>query len=289
MQIATTIQQVREYLADVRKRGRRVGLVPTMGALHAGHVSLIDAAVKQTDCAVVSIFVNPTQFAPSEDLDKYPCDLEADSRICQRAGAALVFAPSAGEMYPAGGSMTWVNVEGLTDGLCGSSRPGHFRGVTTVCAKLFNIVSPDVAFFGQKDAQQAIVIKRMVADLNIPLEIAICPTVRADDGLAMSSRNRFLSPAERSDAVLLFKALRKCRELILAGTDDCGDLIRQMRDILGRSAVIEPEYINIVDAETLDDVDRARGRILVALAVTVGTTRLIDNILLDLNETQPTI
>jgi len=192
MEIAKTIESVRSLVKAARSRGKKIGFVPTMGALHIGHISLIEAAVKTCDFVVVSIFVNPTQFGPGEDLEKYPRPIDADLEICRKGGVNVVFAPTAEQMYPAE-NLTWVDVEKLTEPLCGQSRPWHFRGVTTVCAKLFNIVAPDIAFFGQKDAQQAIVIKRMAADLNMPLEIVICPTIRQPDGLAVSSRNQYLT------------------------------------------------------------------------------------------------
>ncbi len=283
MEVTGKIATVRKRLAQARREGKRIGLVPTMGALHAGHMSLINTAVEACDYVVVSIFVNPTQFGPNEDLDKYPGDLEADSRLCAEAGVELIFAPGAGEMYPSR-NMTWVNVEELTAGLCGRFRAVHFRGVTTVCNKLFNIVRPDVAFFGQKDAQQAIVIKRMVADTNLPLEIEICPTVREDDGLAMSSRNKFLSKEQRQDALLLFKALTAGRQMILEGCRDSRQVIAAMNKILEPSAECAVEYISIVDPETLAQLEIITERALIALAAMVGTTRLIDNIIVDLNK-----
>jgi pantoate--beta-alanine ligase len=283
MELARTIESVRQSVAAAHAAGKRIGFVPTMGALHAGHVSLIEAAAKRCDFVVVSIFVNPTQFGPSEDFDKYPRDLEGDMSICARAGVDLVFAPSASEMY-AQVNVTWVDVEKLTENLCGRSRPGHFRGVTTVCAKLFNIVSPDVAFFGQKDAQQALVIKRMVADLNMPLEIVVCPTVRDPDGLAISSRNQYLSVEERKDAVLLSESLAECEKLVASGQRESKVLIESMRKIISKSSKAQIEYISIVDTETLADIDVIAGQALVALAVKFGSTRLIDNVLVGLDK-----
>ncbi len=231
MEVTGKIATVRKPVEQARRDGKRIGLVPTMGALHAGHMSLIDAAVAKCDYVVVSIFVNPTQFGPNEDLDEYPRDLEADSRLCAEAGVELIFAPDVSEMYPSR-NMTWVNVAELTTGLCGRNRPGHFRGVTTVCNKLFNIVRPDIAFFGQKDAQQAVVIKRMVADTNLPLEIEICPTVREKDGLAMSSRNKYLDAQQRKDALLLYEALTRARQVVQQGTRDSRQIIAAMNEIL---------------------------------------------------------
>jgi pantoate--beta-alanine ligase len=282
MEIYNSIDEVRAAVSAARGAGKRIGLVPTMGALHAGHVSLIDRAVADCGFVVVSIFVNPTQFGPNEDFDKYPRDLEKDAAICEKAGADVIFAPDAGEMYPSANS-TWVDVEGITDHLCGASRAGHFRGVTTVCTKLFNIVCPDQAFFGQKDAQQAIVIKRMVGDLNMPLEIVVCPTVRQDDGLALSSRNKYLNDAERKDALLIFKSLKACAKAIAEGEIYSEKLIGMMKEIISAGAV-DIEYLSIVDTETLENATVIEGQILVAIAGYVGKTRLIDNIFVDLNK-----
>ncbi len=280
MEFTRTIQSVRKLVNATRAEGKKIGFVPTMGALHIGHVSLIEAAVQQTDFVIVSIFVNPTQFGPAEDFDKYPRPFDKDMEICRKKGVDIIFAPTPEEMYP-GENLTWVNVEKLTEPLCGQFRPGHFRGVTIVCAKLFNIVTPDIAFFGQKDAQQAIVIKRMVADLNMPLEIAVCPTIREPDGLAVSSRNQYLTEQQRKDATLIFKSLQKCREMIEAGVTDTKEIIGQMRKILNQIPSAKIEYISIVNAETLESIDQVSGKILAAVAVKIGSTRLIDNILVD--------
>jgi pantoate--beta-alanine ligase len=268
---------------DARSKGKKIGLVPTMGALHVGHVSLIEAAIKNCDFVVVSIFVNPTQFGPGEDFEKYPRPLEADLDICIKAGVHAVFAPAPEQMYP-GENLTWVNVKKITEPLCGRSRPGHFRGVTTVCAKLFNIVTPDIAFFGQKDAQQAIVIRRMVVDLNMPLEIIVCPTVREPDGLAVSSRNQYLNKQERQDAAYIYKSLIKCQEMVKAGKIDTREIITEMRKVLQQKSSIEIEYISIVDSESLEVIDRISGKVLVAIAIKLGPARLIDNILIDTNK-----
>jgi len=251
-----------------------------MGALHVGHVSLLEAAAARCDYVVVSIFVNPTQFGPGEDFEKYPRPLEKDLRICEDNGVQAVFAPSPAEMYPCE-NLTWVTVEKLTEPLCGGFRPGHFRGVTTVCAKLFHIVGPDLAFFGQKDAQQATVIRRMVADLNMPLEIVVCPTVREPDGLAVSSRNRYLSRRERQDATIVYRALQRCAELVAAGETDVGRLVEEMGRVLRQVPTLKTEYASIVDAETLGPISTVRGRALAAVAGRLGSTRLIDNIILD--------
>ena len=231
MEVAKKIEKVRSLVKIVRSEGRKIGLVPTMGALHIGHISLIEAAVKDCDFVVVSIFVNPTQFEPGEDFEKYPRPLEADLEICKKAGVDVVFAPSPQQIYPAE-NVTWVNVEKLTEPLCGRSRPGHFRGVTTVCAKLFNIVAPDAAYFGRKDAQQGIVIRRMVADLNMPLEIVIYPTVREPNGLAVSSRNQYLTVQQKKDAANIYKSLQTCRRMIDAGTIETNQIIAEMQKIL---------------------------------------------------------
>jgi pantoate--beta-alanine ligase len=280
MEVAKTIESIRDLVKAARGGGKKIGLVPTMGALHVGHVSLIEAARHDCDFVVVSIFVNPTQFGPGEDFEKYPRPLEADLKICRKAGVDAVFAPAPEVMYP-GENLTWVTVEKLTEPLCGRSRPGHFRGVTTVCAKLFNIVGPDVAYFGQKDAQQAITIKRMVHDLNMPLEIVVCPTVREPSGLAVSSRNQYLSAQKKKDAAKIFQSLEKCREMIAAGVTDPRQVIVEMRNVLKQVPSIEIEYVSIVDAETLETIEEIGGRVLVAVAVRLGSTRLIDNILVD--------
>jgi pantoate--beta-alanine ligase len=251
-----------------------------MGALHAGHISLIEAARRETEFVVVSIFVNPTQFSPTEDFNKYPRPFEEDSKVCRKHGVDVIFLPTADEIYPSK-NLTWVTVEELSGPLCGKFRSGHFRGVATVCAKLFNVVMPDVAFFGQKDAQQALVIKRMVADLNMPLRIVVCPTVREPDGLAMSSRNRYLTTHQRKFATMIYQSLQDCRRMIEQGVRDSNKLTAQMRKILKRIPSAKIQYVSIVDAETLHDIDRVSGKILIAVAVKVGSTRLIDNILVD--------
>jgi len=280
MEIAKTTELTKKFVAAARRQDKTVGLVPTMGALHIGHISLIQAARRQTDYVVVSIFVNPTQFGPSEDFDKYPRPFDDDLQICREQGVDLVFSPDTNQMYPTQ-NITWVNVEKLTESLCGRTRQGHFRGVTTVCAKLFNIVQPDVAFFGQKDAQQAVVIKRMVADLNMPLKIRICPTVRESDGLAVSSRNKYLSESERKDAMLLYKSLQKAKQLIQAGVTEPEKIIAETKKILAQSSLFEPEYIEIVDPETLEPLEPVTGAVLIAVAARCGSARLIDNILID--------
>lgn len=280
MEIAKTIQSVRKLVKAARSEGKKIGFVPTMGALHVGHISLIEAAAKHTDFVVVSIFVNPTQFEPGGDFEKYPRPFDYDLEICKKHGVDVVFAPASQQMYPTE-NLTWVNVEKLTEQLCGRFRPGHFRGVTTVCAKLFNIVLPDITFFGQKDAQQAIVIKRMVADLNMPLEIVVCPTIREPDGLAVSSRNQYLTKQQRKDATLIYKSLQKCQEMVESGVTETQKIMAQMRKTLNQIPSAKIEYVSIVDAETLGSIEQVEGKVLAAVAVKVGSTRLIDNILVD--------
>ncbi|MFA5293587.1 MAG: pantoate--beta-alanine ligase [Phycisphaerae bacterium] len=280
MKIIKTIEQTRKIISEAKSAGKKIGFVPTMGALHEGHLSLIKAAKKQTDFVVASIFVNPTQFCPGEDLAKYPRPFDADVKACKDCGVNVVFAPSAEEMYPEQ-NLTWINVEKLSEPLCGKSRPGHFRGVATVCAKLFNIVQPNIAFFGQKDAQQVLVVQRMVTDLNMPLKIVVCPTFREKDGLAMSSRNKYLNPDERKDAALLYAALQEAEIFIAAGVCKSSEIISEMEKILKISKRIKIEYISVVDAKTLDEPAEVKGKILIAMAVKLGSTRLIDNIVLD--------
>jgi len=280
MQVTMTITAVRSAVRQARQQGKTIGFVPTMGALHRGHLSLVEAAARQCDFIVVSIFVNPTQFGPSDDFNKYPRPIEQDLAICTEHGVDLVFAPSPQEMY-GDEVLTWVDVERLTGPLCGSFRPGHFRGVTTVCAKLFNIVLPDVAFFGQKDAQQAVVIRRMVRDLNMPLEIVVCPTVREPDGLAMSSRNQYLTAEQRGQAGTICLALEHAEDQIRRGVRDADTVAAAVIGILRQVPGIEIQYVSLVDAESLQPVDPVSGKVLIAVAVRIGSTRLIDNIVVD--------
>lgn len=280
MQIARTIAEMKAFVAQARAAGKTVGFVPTMGALHAGHASLIAAAAGGCDYVVVSIFVNPTQFGPGEDFERYPRPFEKDVELCEKHGAHAIFAPSPTEMYPRK-NLTWVLVDKLTEPLCGRSRPGHFRGVTTVCTKLFNIVGADVAFFGQKDAQQVAVIRRMAADLNMPLEIVVCPTVREPDGLAISSRNQYLGPQERRLAPVIYRALCRCAELVDSGELDASRIIEAMQTVLREVPALQVEYVSLVDAESLEAIDRVNGRVLAAIAARLGSTRLIDNIVVD--------
>jgi len=273
------IDQVRRAVREARGRGRKVGLVPTMGALHEGHASLIRAARGETGCVVVSIFVNPAQFGPGEDLSRYPRPLEKDMELCRREGVDAVFTPSAAEMYPEGFA-TSVRVAGLSEKMCGAFRPGHFDGVCTVVAKLFAIVQPDVAYFGEKDAQQLAIIRRMAADLNLPPEIHGCPLVREPDGLALSSRNAYLSADERRRALALSAALAEARLALAAGERDGAKVAAAVRRRLEAAAGVEIQYVAVVDPDTLADLARIADKVLVAVAAKVGATRLIDNVLL---------
>jgi pantoate--beta-alanine ligase len=279
MQVVTTIAETRAALRELRARQGTVGLVPTMGALHAGHISLIRASRAQCNVTVASIFVNPTQFGPNEDFSKYPRTFDEDCRLLEQEGVDLLFAPAAVEMYPPGAS-TIVEVEGISDRLDGVSRPGHFRGVATVVAKLFHIVGPDRAFFGQKDAAQVAVLRSMVRDLNFPLEIVVCPTVRETDGLALSSRNRYLSAEERKRALILRRALAEMEESVKQGEIQSASLIESGLKILAREPEVRLDYLRIVDPDTLEDIGDIRNGALVAIAAWVGSTRLIDNVLI---------
>ena len=260
--------------------GKTIGFVPTMGRWHEGHLSLIRAARKRCQVLVVSIFVNPLQFGPQEDYQQYPCDLSRDARIARAERVDYLFHPSLEEMFPRGFN-TAVEVRELSDKLCGRSRPGHFQGVATVVLKLFNIVKPDVAFFGQKDAQQAVIIKQMIDDLNLDLELVIMPIVREKDGLAMSSRNFYLNPQERKAATILYKSMLKVRELVLEGERRAAAIISHMSQMIEKEPLARVDYITLSDAENLQEVDIIKGKVLIALAVFIGKTRLIDNLILE--------
>lgn len=279
--ITTSIEETRQSVAAARRAGKRIGLVPTMGALHAGHISLIQAARVATDFVVVSIFVNPTQFGPKEDLSHYPRPFEEDLKVCDEQNVDLIFHPTPEIMYPAP-FKTYVEVHDLQNVLCGSSRPGHFRGVVTVVLKLFNILAPDVAYFGQKDAQQAKILMQMVRDLDLPVQLKICPIVREADGLALSSRNVYLDAEQRKHATVLHRTLETLRERIEAGERVAGSLLGHARAPIDATPGTRIDYVAIVDFETLQPLDVLRGKVLVALAVYFGTTRLIDNFLVDL-------
>jgi pantoate--beta-alanine ligase len=279
MKIIRAILEMRAASRAAHAKGQRLGLVPTMGALHQGHLALVQAAKSQCDVVAASIFVNPLQFGPGEDLSQYPRTFERDCERLEKEGVDFLFAPPVEEMYP-GGALTYVNVEGLSEKLDGKSRPGHFRGVTTVVSKLFHIVEPDLAFFGQKDAAQVAIIRRMVRDLNIPAEIVVCPIVREPDGLAMSSRNAYLNGQQRKSALVLSRSLAHIRELFQRGERNGTVLITAGKCLLREEPCVRLDYFEIVNPETLDPVAEIRQNSLVAVAAYLGTTRLIDNILL---------
>jgi pantoate--beta-alanine ligase len=284
VKICTTIDEMRSASRAVRRAGKRLGFVPTMGALHDGHLSLVQAARASSDVVATSIFVNPTQFGPTEDLAKYPRSFERDRELLEGEGVELLFAPSVGEMFPTG-AVTWVTVEELSGKLDGRSRPGHFRGVTTVVAKLFHIVEPDAAFFGQKDAAQAAIIRRMVRDLRVPVEIVVCPIVRESDGLAMSSRNAYLDPQQRRQALVLHRALMRVKDLADGGERNATILATAGRNEFAAEPAVRLDFLEIVDPDTLDPVADVSREALVAVAAYVGNTRLIDNLLLQPDQT----
>ncbi len=280
MKKSNKISDVKKFIKDSKGKKLSIGLVPTMGYLHEGHLSLVEASKKENDVTVLTIFVNPTQFAPNEDLSKYPRNMERDLKLCSEAGVDFVFAPEVSELYPESFS-TYVNVEGITSELCGKSRPTHFRGVTTIMSKLFNILAPDRAYFGQKDAQQYFVIERMTADLNMDIRLEMCPIVREDDGLAISSRNIYLSPDERKQSLILSESLKLAEDLILSGQRNVDIVISEMRKNIEKMNLANIDYIEIVQTKTLQPAELINGSILVALAVKFGNTRLIDNIILE--------
>jgi len=276
MNLVKTINEVRQAVKHWKSEGKSVGFVPTMGYLHEGHASLIEKSVKENDKTVVSVFVNPMQFGPKEDLASYPRDIDRDCTLCESMGADLVFNPEPEEMYD-DGFCSYVDMSILTEELCGLSRPVHFRGVQTVVTKLFNIVTPDRAYFGQKDAQQLAIIKRMVKDLNMDIEIVGCPIVREADGLAKSSRNTYLSAEERQAALILSKSLAKGKALIEQGERDAVKVIKEITDTINSEPLAEIDYVKIVDALTMQCVEKIENEVLCAIAVKIGTTRLIDN------------
>lgn len=276
MNIVKTISEVRNEVKNWKKQGLSVGLVPTMGYLHEGHKSLIERACKENDKVVVSVFVNPTQFGPGEDLATYPRDIQRDAALCEDAGAALIFNPEPEEMY-FDDFHTYVTMESLSEELCGKTRPIHFRGVCTVVSKLFHIVTPDRAYFGQKDAQQLAIIKRMVRDLNFDIEIVGCPIVREADGLAKSSRNTYLNPEERKAALVLSKAVGLGQELIQKGERNADVIVEKMKQLIEEEPLAKIDYVQAVDAISIQPVAEIKGTVLVAMAVYIGKTRLIDN------------
>jgi pantoate--beta-alanine ligase len=280
MNITKTVESTRAAIRIARASGKRIGLVPTMGALHEGHLSLVGVAKAQSDFVVVSLFVNPLQFGPKEDLAKYPRTFERDCGMLQRDGVDLLFAPAVNEMYPTP-AVTYVNVETLSERLDGQSRPGHLRGVTTVVSKLFHIVEPDIAVFGQKDAAQVAIIKRMVRDLDMPVEIVVAPIVREPDGLAMSSRNAYLDPQQRQQALVLSRSLQVVQEKFNKGERAAEQLIAAGLEVLHQEPAARLDYLSVVDPDSLEPITDVTSRALVAVAAYVGSTRLIDNVVLE--------
>lgn len=276
MEVIKTVRDMQNLSESLRLRGKRIAFVPTMGYFHNGHLKLMEEGKKQSDCLVTSIYVNPTQFGPNEDLDKYPRDFEGDERLSKDVGVDVIFYPPNSQMYPEN-YQTYVNVENVTDNLCGLTRPAHFRGVATVCAKLFNIVKPHVTIFGKKDFQQLVVIKRMVTDLNMDIEVVGIATVREPDGLAMSSRNAYLKEDERESALSLNRSLKLAGSLYDQGQRDASVIIKEVKDFIGRYPDTRIDYVKICDVETMRDVERLEKRSVLALAVWVGVPRLIDN------------
>lgn len=280
MRVIETISDMKAVTRSNRDLGKTIGFVPTMGYLHEGHLSLMKRSVAGNDFTVISIFVNPTQFGPNEDFEKYPRDIERDFRLAESVGVDVVFAPSVAEMYP-DNYKTYVEVEDITNVLCGLSRPGHFRGVTTVVNKLFNIVEPNKAYFGQKDAQQVVVLKKMVRDLNMNLEIVTCPIIRESDGLAMSSRNVYLDKEERMAALILSKSLFEVEEMIKQGEKSREKVVKYLKDRIKSEKLADIDYVEVVSTDGLGQAEKLEGSILVALAVKFGKTRLIDNIVVE--------
>lgn len=283
MNTVRKIKEMKSVVRDVRSLGKNVGFVPTMGYLHEGHLSLVQASLQSADCTVVSIFVNPAQFGPKEDFKEYPRDLARDSQLLEKLGVDLLFCPDYTEMYPPD-YKTYIEVESLQDKLCGPSRPGHFRGVCTVVLKLFNIVQPDVAFFGQKDAQQAIILKRMVSDLNLDVRVEVMPTVREEDGLALSSRNVYLDPEQRQSALCLSRSLNEAAGMIRSGERRTDPLMDRMRELIDREDLAKLDYIAIVDTGSLEPLKEIKKEALIALAVFFGSVRLIDNMMVSAEE-----
>jgi len=281
VRLFTEIKPLKAYIAEQKREGKTIGFVPTMGYLHEGHLTLVRSAKKQADIVIVSIFVNPLQFGPKEDFSRYPRDLERDLALLQEEGVNCVFAPTAEEMYPEGFS-TFVEVSGeLTEVMCGKSRPGHFKGVATVVTKLFNIVTPDLAFFGQKDAQQLFIIEKLVRDLNLNVEIVRVPTRREEDGLAMSSRNTYLSPEERKAATILYRALKRGEELVLTGERNPEKLKLILEEYIKTEQRAHIDYVEVRSVPDLKPMAKIQGKFIIALAVYIGKTRLIDNFILE--------
>lgn len=283
MEIIRSVTEMKSVIWDIKNTKKSIGFVPTMGYLHDGHKSLIERARLENDTVVVSIFVNPTQFGPGEDFERYPRDEERDKKVCLDAGCDIIFMPESQDMYKDNYS-TYVEVLNLTEGLCGASRPGHFRGVATVVTKLFNIVKPDRAYFGEKDAQQLIVIKRMVEDLNMDVEVVGCPIVRERDGLALSSRNTYLNEDERVQALNLYKSLNLAKDMIDKGEKDVKIIKDEMIKLINTAKDAKIDYVEFVDTENLKPINIIKGEVLIALAVKIGKTRLIDNIKIKCND-----
>lgn len=279
MKVIKTIDELKKIVKEWKKEGLSVGLVPTMGYLHEGHKSLIVRAVAENDRVVVSDFVNPTQFAPNEDFESYPRDIDADSALCEEAGADVIFNPDANEMYV--NPLTFVDMREITKVLCGKTRPIHFSGVCTVVSKLFNIVTPDRAYFGQKDAQQLCIIRKMVKDLNFDIEIVGCPIVRESDGLAKSSRNTYLNTEERAAALCLSRSLNMAKAMIENGETDCNKIVDLAKSEINKEALAKIDYVEIVDLNTLKPIDSVKKPMLMAMAVYIGKTRLIDNFIME--------
>ncbi len=276
MKIIKSVKKMQSYSESLRLQGKRIAFVPTMGYFHEGHLALMKEAKKMADCVVVSIYVNPTQFGPQEDFSKYPRNLKRDLKMAESVNVDVIFYPSDDEIYPAD-YQTYVDVEKVTQNLCGMSRPGHFRGVTTICLKLFNIVKPHIAIFGKKDFQQFISVKRMVDDLNLDLQIIGQPTVREADGLAMSSRNKYLKKNERSSALTLFSSLKLAQKLYSSGERKASVIINEVKKLIKKAEFTDIDYVKICETDTLNDVDEISNKSVIALAVKVGETRLIDN------------
>ena len=280
MQIITSVIEMQKYVRTKRAENKTIGIVPTMGWLHLGHLSLMIEARKNNDIVIASIFVNPLQFGLGEDYEAYPRDISHDAELAANVGVDIIFAPEVSEMYPKA-YHTFVEVEQITEKLCGAFRPGHFRGVTTVVTKLFNILQPTRAYFGQKDAQQGFVIKRMVLDLNMPIDVIIMPIVREKDGLALSSRNVFLKEDERQQALVLSEALNKVEELVAAGEKNIATILNVMREIITKAPLVIIDYIEIFNGDTFESIDTLAGKLLIVVAVKFPSARLIDNIILE--------
>ncbi|MBW1807030.1 MAG: pantoate--beta-alanine ligase [Deltaproteobacteria bacterium] len=285
MKLIRTIRDLKKYLGQIRSRRQRVALVPTMGYLHEGHLSLVREARRLATVVVASVFVNPTQFSPSEDLDRYPRDLSGDKRKLKQEGVTIMFAPDTAEIYPEG-FQTYVDVTEVTRDYCGATRPGHFRGVTSIVNKLFNIIKPDLAVFGQKDYQQLVAIRQMVRDLSMEVDVVGMPTLREEDGLAMSSRNAFLSPSQRQQATATFRGLRKAKRLLDSGERDSAELAAVVLDLLREEQDIRVEYVSVCDPETLERIPEVESSAVLLVAIRISDTRLIDNIRLDVRKSR---